>query len=239
VDANATRRLGVLVCLQYDRQPGGHALVRYLFEQEVAVREDDPFQGDPPALHLGAFLLAWYRCVDDVPRLWRAKQANFDTWCGLDARYRLAADREAGLRWIAGLPPEEGESLRETLGRAPEAALPEELEAWWRGKRAEYPEREADEDPLVLVRRAIDLGAIEAGRRWLDEWEAVRPGDASSLSTVVYLRDALGQPAEALQAAMGLRDLSRGDAWSYASSLLRLPRYLLRLRRHQEAWEAL
>lgn len=239
VDANYARRLGVLVCLQYDRRPEDHALVRYLFEQEVAARKDDPFQGDSPALHLGAFLLARYRSGADVPLLWQAKQANFDTWCGFDARCLLAADRDAGLEWIASLPPETQETLAEMLGKTPEAVGPEELDEWWREKREEYPEREQDEDPQSLAERAITLGAIEEGRRWLDRWEAAQPGDAATLRSLMYLRDDLGQPAEALAAAEKLRDLSRGDAWSYAGSLLSLPRYLVRLGRHQEAWEVL
>jgi len=239
VDANYVRRLGVLVCLQYDRRPADHALVRYLFEQEVLARKDDPFQGDPTALHLGAFLLARYRQAGDVPLLWEAKRANFDTWCGFDALYLLAGDREAGLKWIASLPADTAESIREVLGKAPEAVGPDELEAWWRRKREEYPEREQDEDPHVLAQRAITLGAIDEGRIWLDRWEAVQPGDSLSLRSLMYLRDALGQPAEALRAAAKLRDLARGDEWHYASSLLNLPRYLVRLQRHPEAWEVL
>lgn len=239
VDANATRRLGVLVCLQYDRRPEDHSLVRYLFEQEVSAREDDPFQGESAALDLGAFLLAGYRRGVDVPLMWRAKQANFDTWCGFDTHYLLAADRDAGLQFIASLPHDDVESITEILGKAPAAIEPEELEEWWRVKQEEYPEREQDEDLLVLVQRAITLGATEEGRRWLDRWEAAQPGDAPSLSTLMYLRDALGQPEEALQAARKLRDLARGNAWNYASSLRELSKYLVRLQRHQEAWDVL
>lgn len=239
VDANAARRLGVLVCLQYDRRPEDHALVRYLFEQEVRAREDDPFQGESPALDLGAFLLAGYQRAADVPLLWRAKQANFDTWCGFDAHYLLAADQDAGLQLITTLPSETVESIAEMLGNAPEAVGSEELEEWWRGKREEYPEREQDEDLQGLVQRAITLGAIEEGRRCLDRWEAAQPEDAASLSTLMYLRDSLGQPEEALQAARKLRDLARGNAWSYASSLRELSKYLVRLQRHQEAWDVL
>lgn len=169
VDGNSERRLGVLACLQYDRRPEDHALVRYLFEQEVRAREDDPFQGDPPALHLGAFLLARYRCAGDVPLLWEAKRANFDTWCGLDARYLLAAGRDAGLQLIASLPPAIVESIREMLGKAPEAVGPEELEGWWRGKREEYPEQEQDEDPQVLLMRHRDWMKVGLARMIAEE----------------------------------------------------------------------
>src|SRR5438128_372196 len=67
IDANSVRRYGALVCLQYDRRDEDHDLIRYLFEQEVLARRDDPFQGETPTLNLGAFLLARFRRSEDVP----------------------------------------------------------------------------------------------------------------------------------------------------------------------------
>src|SRR5436309_827158 len=78
VDANYVHRYGVLLCLQYDRKDEDYEPIRYLFQQEVLARADDPFQGETPALHLGAFLLARFQRRDDFPLFLEAKRANFD-----------------------------------------------------------------------------------------------------------------------------------------------------------------
>jgi hypothetical protein len=239
IDAGYRHRYGVLVCLQYDRRAEDHGLIRHLFRQEVLARGDAPFQGETPALHLGAFLLARFRRPEDVPLFWEAKTANFDTLCAFDARYLLVVDRQAGLALLRGRYSGLRMLLTEMLGKTPEKVSRQELDRWWAEKERIHPERETDEDPLVLAQRAVELGAPEEGRRALDVWEASQPADAQTLYTLMHLREALEQPAHALAAVEKLCDLWGDDPWNHASALLNKPRLLVRLGRHEEAWRVL
>jgi tetratricopeptide (TPR) repeat protein len=238
-DGNYVRRYGVLLCLQYDRRDEDYDLIRYLFEQEVLARRDDPFQGETCALHLGAFLVARFRRPEDIPLFWEAKNANFDTLCAFNPEYLFFPDREVGLEFLRRQPERLQDVLPQLLGRNPEAFDRDHLEQWWQEKQRAYPDQEEDESPLEMAQRAITLDAIEEGRHWLDRWEAMQPVDAGTLHTLIYLRKGLDQPAEALAAAEKQRDLCKEDPWNYASALLRIPPFLVRLGRYDEALEVL
>jgi len=92
-DANERERYSILLALQYDHNASDEELIRYLFRQEIIAREKDSFQGIGEALWLGAYLLATYRNVKDIPLFCRAKFANFDTDCGFDREFMFVALR--------------------------------------------------------------------------------------------------------------------------------------------------
>lgn len=61
-----------------------------MLEQYIALHLD-PEEGMTDELRLSAFVLSKLGHVEDVPLLWRAKVANFDTYCGLDIQFLVSA----------------------------------------------------------------------------------------------------------------------------------------------------
>jgi hypothetical protein len=74
--------------------PDDHAFATFLFDEETKNHHGGD-QGLTDTLRLLGLML--YRCgrLDDLPRLWRAKTANFDTQCGFDVQFVVGAGVEA------------------------------------------------------------------------------------------------------------------------------------------------
>src|SRR5262249_51322143 len=85
---------------------------------------------------------------------------------------------------------------------------------------------------------AAFLGAVPEGRRWLDRWEQVAPPDAATLHRLVYWRDCLGQPEQALDAAERMVWLAE-EPWRRAGAGMGGARPLTRRGRDADAWKAL
>ena len=62
-------------------------LVRHLLEEDIIDRETNSFQGIGDSLYTAIFLLQQYQKESDNALYERAKDANFDTGCGLDIQY--------------------------------------------------------------------------------------------------------------------------------------------------------
>lgn len=80
-DAHAAARLRLTLALQFGevREEG---LIRTLLTEEIAAREQDPFQGIGPTLEILSGLLLAYGRSEDEALFTRAKNANFDCFCG-------------------------------------------------------------------------------------------------------------------------------------------------------------
>ncbi len=233
-DLHARSRYGALLCLQYDRRETDQDLIRYLCEQEVVAAEESPWSGLTHALTLGVFLLARFRDPADLPGLWRAKRANFDTWLGLDHRYLLVAGLDDWNRFHDQLSPEEQEAFHTLAAHLP-ASTPEKLAGWWASQERAFPDHEAGEDPMALVERALDLGDPAAGQEWLDRWEDQRELSEADLHTLRYYREQLGQPERALDCAHRLVEIHRNEPCLEVSSRREAAHLLITLERWAEA----
>lgn len=176
-DPHAPTRARVLIALQYDRRPEDRPLIEYLFDQEVERHTKEPYAGLHQALDRAAYLLAAYHDPAHVLRVWHAKVANFDTYCGLDVRYLVAAGYEptlAFLRQAADDP--ERQAIRGFLDLYdPDRFAPAALDAWWRELEQRFPPTLAAESPRARLDRALDDGDLDAARHWLAAWEASEP----------------------------------------------------------------
>jgi len=241
-DLHYRQRYGVLLCLQYDRRDEDHTLVRYLLEEEIKSRRNDPFQGESSALLLAAFLLGCFNHVEDVWLLWRAKSANFDTFFALEHRHLFAAGIEATLRYVqASDRPEAGAMLHwlreETPG--PGVPTPAEMEQFRQQQQQNYPADPSQEETLTLVDRAWELDQIEAGRRLLDSWEACQQVTDQMLSTLMHARDRLGQPEQALACAYRLLEMAGTDARKRDSAEFNVGRFAVKAGAYEQAWQML
>ncbi|MGW5482369.1 hypothetical protein [Streptomyces sp. NPDC004008] len=207
-DANAARRAGVLRAAQCDRRDTDLPLLRHLLEQETLCRREAPFGGMGEELHLAVFLVARRLCEEDLPRLYAARRANFDTWCALsdlplgrpDTRGEddLRWDPEALQAWVGAL------DTSEWFGHDPKS---EPVETW-----------------VTLARRQ---GRTELARatliRMLDD---IGPTDISELPWIVDEFAELGDfpqasRAQRLYVLLQDTDLARGFAYTRLSGLER------------------
>lgn len=220
-DANHRVRFGVLRCLQFDLRPDDEELVRFLFVEETAARRAAPLQGLTWSLNLAGYLLATYRRPADLPLFWRAKAANFDTFCGFDHRYLLLLGGPDAYRAReaidAGLGPETARDLLTVLTENA-TATPQEVADWWNEQQREYPAREEDEPPQRRFEAARDLGETAEARSWLDAWEATFPPEPEPyrhLGLLAYHRAQVGQFEEAFWA-----ELASASRWAAEQNAL-------------------
>ncbi|MEU4163969.1 hypothetical protein [Actinoplanes sp. NPDC026670] len=222
------RRATVLWALQYDRQPGDLALVRWLAAEEVRCRRSDGFQGLTDEAELAGFLLAEYRQVEDVWTQWELKRANFDTWCGYDVEHLFAAGVQTTIDFVRGSGhPYQKEVLERLLDEDGEPAMSEDdIAEWADDRRARFPADPAAEDPLTWVERAKVTGDRVLAREWLDRWSANRPRDRGTLSQLRYQLadlDAFAEAAAAQRELAGFADSAwdRASAWQDLAGLER------------------
>jgi hypothetical protein len=178
-DLHELARARALWALQYASTPQDLPLLRFLLGQEATARAEDPFQGCGEELELAGLLVAEHRQVGDVELQWQAKTANFDTWCGYDLAFVLAAgaaDTVAHVR--AGALPDREAMLDRITGDDGEPAIAQgEVDALLVATRDRYPRDPADEGHWTWMNRLRRLGDGDGARHYLRLWAADLPAD--------------------------------------------------------------
>ncbi len=240
IDLHARRRFGVILCLQYDRRAADHDLIRWLVTEEVASLTDEATaQGYTDALRIGVTLLARFRDIDDAWLFCRAKMSNFDTYCGLDTRYLLMAGVEATLAMVRARDHPDRDTFLELVTKDGAVMYSQgEVDAWWERIDQSLAASAAEEHPLDLVKQALEFGAIDEGRAFLDACESQGNGGASATHTIMYYRGQLGQPDRALACAQRLLEEVGDDAWERTSALLWIVRFAIQSGHCDVAWSA-
>jgi tetratricopeptide (TPR) repeat protein len=211
-DRHERPRNQVLLALQYDRKDSDIEFIRFLFEQEIAAREQDSFQGIG-SLDLAAYLLAGFKDVKDIPLFAQAKFANFDTGCGFSLEYIFVACREQTGEYLAAHHPDLIAELKEYLG---DLNIPEYFDDWWEQLEATYPDAEEKEGLLALYDRSLALDLPEKAADYLERWIAEEPESSNKLTTMQYHYAELGNYEKAAAAAHKLFE-QRETAWDRAS----------------------
>ncbi|WP_309110564.1 hypothetical protein [Saccharothrix sp.] len=231
--ADAERAL-VLWGLQYDLQPDDIELVRALAAAEAQGRADDDFGGHTDESELAGFLLASFREVSDVWLHWDLKRANFDTWCGYDVEYLVAAGVAETLAFVRASDHPERDAVLERLADVGEV----DLAKWWHRKQKWFPADPSDESPLTWSDRAARLGMDDEARAWLTRWTEGGERDEQTLTVPRGRYADLGAHAEAAEAQRGLLTFAR-DSRAVASALTTLARHERLSGQHEAAWSAL
>lgn len=177
-DSASEARALLLLALQYDHDPGDAALLRLLLDAEITANAGPNSDGDPDELKLAAWLVAQLRDPADVFRMWRAKSANYDTFCGFDGEHLVAAGVARTLAHLHASDDPRRVDILEYLGGGTECIFDEADVVAWHAATAEwFPAREADESPWTKLERALRFAPAQAPR-WLEAWLATQePGD--------------------------------------------------------------
>jgi tetratricopeptide (TPR) repeat protein len=213
-DANEKARYALLIQLQYDFQESDRELIRFLFEQEVIAREKDDFQGIGNALWLGAFLLAKFKDPADISLFYRAKNSNFDTYCGFDVEFvfwPLKGDTDS---YLAENHPE---ILNDLGGVYFESGLDETINEWWDGQISQYPDCVEKELPLVLYERNLYFDDIEKAKEYLDLWASNEPESDRKQSYLKYAYKQIGEFGKAIEIVKKSIDL-KDPGWDKAGA---------------------
>jgi len=237
-DAHELERYRFLLALQYECQPGDEDLVRYLFDQEVLARSNDSFQGCGDSLNVASYLLSRWKRPADFWRFATAKLANFDTYCGYDARYLCAAGIDVALAEFANTEHALKEPIRSYLydeeGNCGFTAA--EMDEWEKNLIATFSKR-PDEEPLsIWIDRAIVFGLLDEGRALLDQLES--SGTDLDESSLAHLREQVGDRAAALVKRRALLEAAEDD-WDRVSKALGVAELLLKEKRPDEAWSVI
>lgn len=163
-DAHAANRLRLALALQFG-EVREEALIRTLLTEEIAAREQDSFQGIGPTLEILSNLLLAYDRLEDEALFIRAKNANFDCFCGYtpgEPTYPQTVTEEDRDFWIE-LSARLGEP--ELLNSLIDSWLAEQVQ--WRWDNAKvwrmYENlRQYDQGELLALRKLAELAQMQA-----------------------------------------------------------------------------
>lgn len=208
-DRHELDRAQVLWGLQVDRGPADLPLLRFLLEQEAVANRESPLGGMSDELRMAALFVAEHGAAPDVWLQWQAKQANYDTWFGLDDALLLAAGVPATVDEVRSSDRPERDELLGWLLDGAGAARRSELDVAERLARARvlFPADPARVDPLTWSYRAQRLGDLASARGWLNAWAQPRPRDEATLRRLASELAQLGDHTAAAQAQQQLTDL--------------------------------
>jgi len=96
------------VCKELNHSVGSsdRALARYILRLDIQSHGGGDW-GMSDYIRLSAFLLYKIANVEDVPLLWEAKRANFDTFCGLDIQLLVGAGVDNTLGYLRDVDDED------------------------------------------------------------------------------------------------------------------------------------
>jgi hypothetical protein len=133
------------------------------------------------------------RRLEDVPLLFRAKEANFDCHSGLDSQLLYACGLEESRRWVSEHRSafEGGDRLLNYLDTCDEP-----LEPWWKWMAERFPDLEPEWTSDEEIDLACDIGEVDIARAMLLEWEAAHSEPSlDHLQTLSWRWEAIGEHA--------------------------------------------
>ena len=171
-DKNEKKRHQLLAGLQFDHQPSDERLVRYLLLQETKMHATAPMQGLSSSLQLNCHILSRYKNPKNVWLFVNAKNANFDTYCGLDYEYLVSAGITATYDYVAQTTTNRKDAFYTIAGISADNChiLPTELETWESNRQAQDKRLPKTIEEEVLF--AKGLGEVAIFREKLFQWKA-------------------------------------------------------------------
>lgn len=177
------KRYALAIALQYDQNcQDNYELIKFLMENEVKSRENDPFQGIGDALILLSFLLSKFKDPENVWIYERAKCANFDTYCGYETEFLFSAGVDVTCNYLeTSQVTEENQFWYERQGEIRTIFTEEEIAFFVERMEQCYPDSEANESTRTLLCRAIDFNHQAEMERMFKRFEDENKADTDAL----------------------------------------------------------
>ncbi|WP_420644016.1 hypothetical protein [Candidatus Leptofilum sp.] len=170
LDKNSNARYALIIALQYNWSTSDEKLLRFIIQNEVKMHQKDT--GLLQSLHISTYLLAKYKNLENVFLFFEAKEANFDTYCGLDVENVFSAGVQKTIEYLKrSNNPVSIRILERVDGSIVDNYLDEErLRAWFEEVSRAYPDTVEKERRITLIDRAITFKEFKAGRILVREW---------------------------------------------------------------------
>lgn len=217
LDRNSDARYALIIALQYNWSTSDEKLLRFIVQNEVKMHQKDI--GLLYSLHISTYLLAKYKNLENVFLFFEAKEANFDTYCGLDIEKVFSAGVQKTIEYLKqSNNPVSLRILERVDGSIVDNYLDEErLREWFEEVARAYPDTVEKERRITLVDRAITFKEFQTGRILVREWfndhlnQVYDKGNEhvqkSDLANIVGRAKALGDLSLAIDAQKMAQDL--------------------------------
>lgn len=175
------KRYALAIALQYDNRPEDKELIKFLMENEVESRINDPYQGVGDSLNLISYLLAKFKDVENVWLFEKAKSANFDTSLGYDCEFIFSAGVEVTCNYLEENGLNEDNYLYQFKDKLRDLYTEDDINRFFERMRSWFPERLEEESIETLFGRAIDFEDFKEAERLFSLMEHNEENDVSTL----------------------------------------------------------
>ena len=237
-DLNATKRFQLLKAMQYNPVQTDEPLLVELFKAEIERHKKNPFQGIFPALQLCAYLLSSYQKPEYVELFLKAKQANFDTYCGFDYKYLVSAGIVKTFEYIETKKPSYLEAFYHHVGNSiSECDISEQdFKEWKELLEDYYPSKLVIKNVEDEIDLAIELNETEILKEKIDEWEqSIQSWTQLNLKQLSNYKETIDDTKGQIWADEQLLEFLTTD-WDKASGLQLFSELLLKINDIEKAW---
>jgi hypothetical protein len=239
LDINRFNRVELSLALQFERESGDEELIKFLFEQEILDRYNDPFQGGSEVLRRTAFFLTEFKKPDNVWLFLAAKTANFDTHCGFDYEYILSAGIDKTFDYIQKNEHPLKEYFFDYFETKENCPLTQsDIDDWYENLKLHFPKIVEESNPEFLMDLAIELNQIEKVSDLLQIWKKDKIWDINSLKSYKYYLSFLEKVEEEIEVKLKILDLEENNE-SKAYSFLQLAKLYLQNNESKQAWNTI
>ncbi len=156
------KRYAIAKELQYDVQESDYVFIKFLMEEEIKCRENDPFQGIGDCLLLLSYLLASYKKPENVLIFERAKLANFDTYLGYDQCFIFSAGIKETYDYLQKIELTKNNGYLFKNNDFIETDLKEnDIDDFWEKVKNHYPKEIENEDITSRILTAKMLNEVK------------------------------------------------------------------------------
>lgn len=216
---NYSKRYALAIELQYDLLPNDKELIKFLMENEIESRANDPFQGIGEALNLLSYLLASFRDPKNVWLFEKAKCANFDTFCGYDSEFIFSAGVEATCHYLDKHKiTEDNHYLFERKDSLRTIFTEVHISEFFDKMKTNYPESITEESIESMLDRAIQFENYNECERL---FALLEEQEQTNMEYLFYYAKAIRNYKKAVYYKTKQLETVK-DAWNKASSLLNL-----------------
>ncbi|KNY26906.1 hypothetical protein [Pseudobacteroides cellulosolvens] len=180
-DINYMKRYALAIALQYDNRQEDKELIKFLMENEVESRINDPYQGVGDSLNLISYLLAKFKEVENVWLFDKAKSANFDTALGYNSEFIFSAGVEVTCDYLEKKGLTEENYLYEYRDELHDLFTEGDIEKFLARMKLWFPESIKEESVQTLFRRAVEFEDCTEAERLFGLMEQDEENDASTL----------------------------------------------------------
>ncbi len=118
--------------INYFSQHKDREFILTLLDTFIAIRQES-INGEMPATDLmfACYLLGLHNQIDDCLKIWEAKNADFDTYCGLDIQLVPFAGVKETIEFLSKQTTEEGKKAFEYVNKCSECGDFDNLEVYF------------------------------------------------------------------------------------------------------------